>query len=189
MFCCSSGSPARIFACLACGHEHVAAEAGRLLTRVWAPRAARRGGPTWTLTKADRPQEEDGGQLSSVEDPVTSKQAKSICLGPTGRYREDFISVFAGLPVQVLRFELAKQVCYMTSNVCMSGLLHKGALCKVAPSTSLHVSEGRVCTPLDWLKKHFLGQHYWCHVALLREWLVHKNFLTIFWALCSGCCS
>ncbi|KAL0040215.1 hypothetical protein WJX77_000548 [Trebouxia sp. C0004] len=79
------GSPARIFACLACGHEHVAAEAGRLLTRVWAPRAARRGGPTWTLTKADRLQDEDGGQLSSVEDPVTAKQAKSICLGPTGR--------------------------------------------------------------------------------------------------------
>ena len=88
---CCSGSPARIFACLACGHEHVAAEAGRLLTRVWAPRAARRGAPTWTLTKADRPQEEDGGQLSSVEDPVTAKQAKSICLGPSGRCRQGFI--------------------------------------------------------------------------------------------------
>lgn len=76
-----------MFAALTCGHEHVAAEAGRLLTRVWAPRAARRGAPTWTLTKADRPQEEDGGQLSSVEDPVLAKQAKSICLGPAGRYR------------------------------------------------------------------------------------------------------
>ena len=74
-----------MFAALACGHEHVSAEAGRLLTRLWAPRLARRGAPTWTLTKGGPPQEEDGGQLSSVEDPVTAKQAKGICLGPAGR--------------------------------------------------------------------------------------------------------
>ena len=81
----SAGSAARIFAALACGHEHVAAEAGRLLTRLWAPRAARRGAPTWTLVKGSKPQEEDGGQLSSVEDSVSAKQAKGVCLGPAGR--------------------------------------------------------------------------------------------------------
>ena len=81
----TAGSAARVFAALTCGHEHVAAEAGRLLTRLWAPRAGRRGAFTWTLTKGPRSQEEDGGQLSSVEDPIISKQAKSTCLGPAGR--------------------------------------------------------------------------------------------------------
>lgn len=80
-----TGSTARIFAALTCGHEHVTAEAARLLTRLWAPRAGRRGAPTWILTKGSRSQEEDGGQLSSMEDPITAKQAKSICLGPAGR--------------------------------------------------------------------------------------------------------
>ena len=87
-----AGSAARVFAALACGHEHVAAEAGRLLTRLWAPRAARRGGPTWTLVKGSQPQEEDGGQLSSVEDPVSAKQAKGVCLGPAGRYVSAILS-------------------------------------------------------------------------------------------------
>lgn len=81
-----AGSAARVFAALACGHEHVAAEAGRLLTRLWAPRPARRGAPTWTLTKGGQPPEEDGGQLSSAEDSVTAKQAKGACLGPAGRW-------------------------------------------------------------------------------------------------------
>ena len=80
-----TGSAARVFAALTSGHEHVTAEAGRLLTRLWAPRPGRRGAPTWTLTKGSRSQEEDGGHLSSVEDPITAKQAKSICLGPAGR--------------------------------------------------------------------------------------------------------
>ena len=95
----------------------MAAEAGRLLTRVWAPRAARRGGPTWTLTKADRPQEEDGAQLSSVEDPVISKQAKSIGLGPTGRYREHFGK----------KGKEKKRLCLLVSFLIRSQVLYQAA--------------------------------------------------------------
>ena len=74
-----------MFAALTCGHEHVAAEAARLLTRLWAPAAARKGAPTWTLHRQDRLQEEEGAQSSSPEDLMNAKSAKTICLGPLGR--------------------------------------------------------------------------------------------------------
>ena len=95
-----AGSAARVFAALTCGHEHVAAEAGRLLTRLWAPRAARRGGPTWTLIRAEPTAlpDVDMSHLNSIEDPVIAKQAKSTCLGPSGRYS---ISLFLLLTVRL----------------------------------------------------------------------------------------
>jgi hypothetical protein len=42
---------ARVWACLACGSDHVVAEAARLLVRLMAPAPARHGAPPWRLLR------------------------------------------------------------------------------------------------------------------------------------------
>ncbi|KAK9822709.1 hypothetical protein WJX81_005943 [Elliptochloris bilobata] len=80
------GSLARVFAALACGHDGVAGEAARLLTRLWAPAAARTGQPPWAL-----PRPLGGGEaadphtLNSLEDSIAARAAKTACLAPPGR--------------------------------------------------------------------------------------------------------
>lgn len=47
-----AGGTGRIFAALQCGNDHVAFEAARLLTRLFAPAAARAGAGPWQMSKA-----------------------------------------------------------------------------------------------------------------------------------------
>jgi hypothetical protein len=42
---------ARVWACLACGSDHVVAESARLLVRLMAPAPARHGAPPWRLLR------------------------------------------------------------------------------------------------------------------------------------------
>lgn len=93
---CTAAVP-RIFAAVACGHEHVAAEALRLLTRLWAPGCARSGAGPWVLPRP-APGGGAAGQAGRGEDPgdamammssydiaAMGRQAKSVCLAPGGR--------------------------------------------------------------------------------------------------------
>jgi DnaJ family protein C protein 13 len=88
----------RIFAAVTCGHEHVAAEALRLLTRLWAPGSARSGAGPWVLPRPAAPGRGAGQAGSGGEDPgdalammssydiaAMGRQAKSACLSPGGR--------------------------------------------------------------------------------------------------------
>ena len=76
-----------MFGALGCGHDGVAAEAARLLTRLWAPAAARTGAAPWALP----PPPGGGGEaadprtLNSVEDSAAARPAKTACLAPPGR--------------------------------------------------------------------------------------------------------
>jgi len=47
------GALPRVWACLACGAEHVVAEGARLLQRLFAPAPARNGAPPWRLLRGD----------------------------------------------------------------------------------------------------------------------------------------
>ncbi|KAK9809260.1 hypothetical protein WJX72_012293 [[Myrmecia] bisecta] len=82
---------ARIFAALTCGHDHVAAEAARLLTRLWAPAAARCGAGPWQLAAGRgggagmTSGMEDPQNTNSVEDNASARAAKSVCLSAHGR--------------------------------------------------------------------------------------------------------
>ena len=75
-----------MFAALACRHDAMAAEAARLLTRLWAPAAARTGQAPWVL-----PQPQGGGEaadprtLNNLEDSIAARAAKSACLAPPGQ--------------------------------------------------------------------------------------------------------
>lgn len=80
----------RIFASMTCGHEHVTAEALRLLIRLWVPSCARSGHGPWMLPRAGPSSAgADYGdiqaQLVSVDVAAAARQAKSICLVPAGR--------------------------------------------------------------------------------------------------------
>ena len=90
-----AGAVPRIFAAATCGHEHVAAEALRLLTRLWAPASARSGQGPWVLPRSGP---NEAGKDNSAFDASSSlplgpaqdliafgRQAKSICLAPSGR--------------------------------------------------------------------------------------------------------
>ena len=85
-----AGAVPRMFAAMTCGQEHVKAEALRLLTRLWAPATARSGHGPWELPKVGpgRP----GGDAADLQSQMAGydagsagRQAKSLCLAPTGR--------------------------------------------------------------------------------------------------------
>ncbi|KAF8069423.1 GRV2 [Scenedesmus sp. PABB004] len=74
---------ARVWACLACGSEHVAAEAARLLVRLFAPAPARHGAPPWRLLRGAAPL---GGEelylTNSREDNALARAAKLLAFPP-----------------------------------------------------------------------------------------------------------
>ncbi|WIA30400.1 hypothetical protein OEZ86_000485 [Tetradesmus obliquus] len=75
---------ARVWACLACGSDHVVAEAGRLLVRLMAPAPARHGAPPWRLLRAAAPLgSEDIFLTNSREDNATARTAKQLALPPS----------------------------------------------------------------------------------------------------------
>ena len=74
-----------MYGCLSLGHGHVAAEAARLLTRLWAPSAGRGGSAPWAM-----PASKEGAgalQTSSInpEDSHNAQQAKDVALKQPGR--------------------------------------------------------------------------------------------------------
>ena len=85
----SAGAVVRIFAAMTCGHEHVAAEALRLLTRLLAPAAARSGQGPWVLPRIGAAPATDAlnvhSQLSGFDTAAAARMAKSTCLGQSGR--------------------------------------------------------------------------------------------------------
>lgn len=92
--CCThAGAVPRIFAAVACGHEHVAAEALRLLTRLWAPGSARSGQGPWVLPRSSSGPNEAGEEYAfeaslpvmGYDAAASARQAKSACLAPSGR--------------------------------------------------------------------------------------------------------
>ena len=195
-----AGSTARLFAALTCGHEHVAAEAGRLLTRVWAPRAACRGGPTWTLTKADQPQNEDGGQLSSVDDHVLSKQAKSTCLGPVGRHVISFMCVSLCLSVCLsvclclcVCLSAAVCVCVNVSLCCQAPMLPGMLLCHchhfLQAMASISVGAAPAAEEEDEEEKRMpLGAEYCAEPSMLNA-CCECNSRAGIYTYCHLCCA
>ena len=92
----------RIFACLDCGAPHAAAEAARLLVRLWAPHAASAG-----LTPWDAPWRQGGGgaagsssAAAAGDDGAAAASAKAICLGAPGRAAA-LVNVLRGSPTVV----------------------------------------------------------------------------------------
>lgn len=82
---CTPDGIARIFSALLCGHDHVATEAARFLTRLWAPSPSRMGLGPWKLTRAGLLEDSDPASTASNEDNQNARSAKSICLAPTSR--------------------------------------------------------------------------------------------------------
>lgn len=86
-----AGAVQRIFAAMTCGQEHVEAEALRLLTRLWAPACARSGQGPWELPRvgpgrAGAAEAADmQSQMAGYDAGSAGRQAKSLCLVPTGR--------------------------------------------------------------------------------------------------------
>ena len=80
-----------MFAAMTCGQEHVEAEALRLLTSLWAPLCARSGQGPWELPKVGSGQTgasdaaEFQSQMAGFDAGSAARQAKSLCLVPTGR--------------------------------------------------------------------------------------------------------
>ena len=79
-----------MFAAMTCGQEHVEAEALRLLTRLWAPATARSGHGPWELPEVGpgRPGSDAAdlqSQMAGYDAGSAGRQAKSLCLAPTGR--------------------------------------------------------------------------------------------------------
>ena len=82
----SAGSTERIFAALNSGHEHMVAEAARLLTRIWAPATAGLGVGPWYLPRGGLHASDSDPRPSAPPDAVTgARAAKSACLQPPGR--------------------------------------------------------------------------------------------------------
>lgn len=77
----SGGGAGRVFAALQSGHDHVAAEAARLLLRLFAPAAARAGAGPWTTAAGAG---SDGAAanplaVNSPEEESAARAAKSVC--------------------------------------------------------------------------------------------------------------
>ncbi|GIM04041.1 hypothetical protein Vretimale_8678, partial [Volvox reticuliferus] len=79
----------RVMAAYACGHDGVAAEAARLLTRLWAPAAARAGAAPWSGLRAAPSL---ASLLADPDDPLSgcdpedlslARSAKALCFGPS----------------------------------------------------------------------------------------------------------
>jgi DnaJ family protein C protein 13 len=67
-----AGGLGRVFAALACGHDHAAAEAARLLARLFAPAAARAGGVPWRAGPGEAPP-----PAETSEERAAARAAKS----------------------------------------------------------------------------------------------------------------
>ncbi|KAG2494521.1 hypothetical protein HYH03_007288 [Edaphochlamys debaryana] len=80
----------RLLAAYGCGHEGVAAEAARLLTRMWAPAAARVGAAPWSGLRSGGPASasalvadpDDPLSGCGPEDLTLARGAKALCFGP-----------------------------------------------------------------------------------------------------------
>jgi DnaJ family protein C protein 13 len=81
----AAGGAGRIFAALTSGHDHVAAEAARLLLRFFSPAAASQGAGPWVDAAAASGGEaaEAGGEESSA---VHAHAAKSVCFISRSRH-------------------------------------------------------------------------------------------------------
>ncbi|GAB4814092.1 hypothetical protein N2152v2_001138 [Parachlorella kessleri] len=75
-----AGGAGRIFASLQCGSDHVAFEAARLLTRLFAPAACRAGAGPWQLGRGGgRLSDADLTSLNSADETAAARAAKSVC--------------------------------------------------------------------------------------------------------------
>eukprot|EP00878_Enallax_costatus_P026801 GHUV01028800.1.p1 GENE.GHUV01028800.1~~GHUV01028800.1.p1 ORF type:complete len:258 (+),score=73.22 GHUV01028800.1:512-1285(+) len=74
---------ARVWACLACGSDHVVAEGARLLVRLFAPAPARHGAAAWRLLRTASPLgSEDFYLTNSREDTSLARNAKLLAFPP-----------------------------------------------------------------------------------------------------------
>lgn len=64
---------ARIFAALLCGDDAVATEAARLLTRLWAPAAARTGRGPWQMGRTFTLMDDDPKAVNNNDDNLTAR--------------------------------------------------------------------------------------------------------------------
>ena len=83
-----AGAPSRVFAALSCGHDHVSAEAARLLVRLWNPAAAFTGGPTWRQAGRLTPtssQRENVDAVNTAAELAAARSAKAQCLSGHAR--------------------------------------------------------------------------------------------------------
>ena len=93
MYVLGAGAVHRIFAAMICGQDHVEAEALRLLTRLWAPACARSGQGPWELPKIGAGMTgaidvaDFQSQMAGFDAGSAGRQAKSLCLVPTGRWK------------------------------------------------------------------------------------------------------
>ncbi|GMH45130.1 hypothetical protein BSKO_13087 [Bryopsis sp. KO-2023] len=76
---------ARIYNALMCGHDHVAAEAARLLVRMWAPAASRAGSGPWKLSRGLHTEDSESAPSNTPEENQSARSAKSICLSPLAK--------------------------------------------------------------------------------------------------------
>lgn len=80
------GALARVFAALESGHDQVAAEAARLLTRLWAPAAGRSGSGPWLMpASANGRAATDPATLNTADDNQAAHAAKSAALSQSDR--------------------------------------------------------------------------------------------------------
>lgn len=76
------GAAERIFGALGCGHDGVMAEAARLLTRMWAPAAARTGAGPWQISRSSAASAVDSDTAANItyEETMAARAAKSAFL-------------------------------------------------------------------------------------------------------------
>lgn len=80
-----AGVMARIFFGVSCGQDHVAAEAARLLLRLFMPAAGRAGSPPWNLPKPEGSLAKGEASSNTPEDTAMAQQAKVAALRQPGR--------------------------------------------------------------------------------------------------------
>ncbi len=64
---------ARVFSALTCGDDAVAAEAARLLTRLWAPAAGRVGRGPWQIGRTFTLADDDPRAVNTNDDNLTAR--------------------------------------------------------------------------------------------------------------------
>ena len=72
----TSSYAARIFAALLCGDDAVATEAARLLTRLWAPAAARTGRGPWQMGRTFTLMDDDPKAVNNNDDNLTARAGR-----------------------------------------------------------------------------------------------------------------
>ena len=77
---------ARVFSALTCGDDAVAAEAARLLTRLWAPAAGRVGRGPWQIGRTFTLADDDPRAVNTNDDNLTARAGARCRLRVVGQH-------------------------------------------------------------------------------------------------------